>query len=415
MDTISREAATSSDVSLLPPAPVSSARPGDSVNTPAATRYPESFDPALYFEQRERLCADAKTVLAEKRASHGLRHYYAEQTDIVEFQRAVDASLLRGGALQGEVAQAASEAASAASMESKLVDFAINASTAANVLLLILKVTASVFSGSVAVVASTVDSVLDIMSGMIVWYSSLLSSKRDSALFPVGKSRFEPVTIIIFSCVMGFASISLIREGVSTLEQGPQPPAAVPLTIGILVAVVFIKAILYFICARLADVSPSCSALSVDHLNDVCTNTATLVAVGIATSVNSAWWLDPAACIILSSIILIVWARTGREQFMLLSSSIAEPSQIARLTYIALTSDAKFVDTIVAYSLGSRLQVECDIVLPPEMPLTEAHDIGEALTLRLEKFSDVERAFVHIDTEFDHSRSIEHVDPYSRR
>ncbi len=405
---------TSSDVSLIPAAPVSSARPGDAVDS----RYPEPFNAALYTEQRARLCADAKTALAGKRSSRGLRHYYAEQVDIVEFQRAVDASLShRSGnpALTEAVAHAASEDASAASVESKLVDFAINASTAANVLLLILKVTASIFSGSVAVVASTVDSVLDIMSGMIVWYSSLLSSKRDSALFPVGKSRFEPVTIIIFSCVMGFASISLIREGVSTLEQGPQAPAAVPLTIGILVAVVFIKAILYFICARLADVSPSCSALSVDHLNDVCTNTATLVAVGIATSVNSAWWLDPAACIILSSIILLVWARTGREQFMLLSSSIAEPSQIARLTYIALTSDAKFVDTIVAYSLGSRLQVECDIVLPPEMPLTEAHDIGEALTLRLEKFSDVERAFVHIDTEFDHSRSIEHVDPYSRR
>ena len=55
--------------------------------------------------------------------------------------------------------------------------------------------------------------------------------------------------------------------------------------------------------------------------------------------------------------------------------------------------------------------VECDIVLPEDMPLKEAHDIGEQLQIKIEKMEDVERAFVHLDYEWDHKA--EHGDPYA--
>lgn len=42
------------------------------------------------------------------------------------------------------------------------------------------------------------------------------------------------------------------------------------------------------------------------------------------------------------------------------------------------------------------------------MNLREAHDIGEALQLRLETVEGVERAFVHLDYETEHHPSSEH-------
>jgi divalent metal cation (Fe/Co/Zn/Cd) transporter len=36
------------------------------------------------------------------------------------------------------------------------------------------------------------------------------------------------------------------------------------------------------------------------------------------------------------------------------------------------------------------------------MPLSKAHDIGEALQEKLEQLPEVERAFVHVDFEFTH-------------
>ena len=54
--------------------------------------------------------------------------------------------------------------------------------------------------------------------------------------------------------------------------------------------------------------------------------------------------------------------------------------------------------------------VEVDIVLPADMPLREAHDIGESLQMKLEKLEDVERAFVHLDYEYAHKP--EHYSQY---
>ena len=51
---------------------------------------------------------------------------------------------------------------------------------------------------------------------------------------------------------------------------------------------------------------------------------------------------------------------------------------------------------------------QVDIVLPESMLLREGHDIGESLQLKLERLPEVERAFVHLDYETDHSPFSEH-------
>ena len=41
-------------------------------------------------------------------------------------------------------------------------------------------------------------------------------------------------------------------------------------------------------------------------------------------------------------------------------------------------------------------------MLPPDMPLCEAHDIGESLQEKVESLNEVERAFVQLDYESTH-------------
>jgi divalent metal cation (Fe/Co/Zn/Cd) transporter len=52
---------------------------------------------------------------------------------------------------------------------------------------------------------------------------------------------------------------------------------------------------------------------------------------------------------------------------------------------------------------------QLDVVLAPEMQLQEAHDIGESLQRELEAQEFVERAFVHLDTEYNHRADDEHL------
>lgn len=66
------------------------------------------------------------------------------------------------------------------------------------------------------------------------------------------------------------------------------------------------------------------------------------------------------------------------------------------------------VDTVRAFHLANGFMVEVDIVLPFDMLLRDAHDIGEALQHKLENIDEVERAYVHLDFEVDHVPATEH-------
>jgi divalent metal cation (Fe/Co/Zn/Cd) transporter len=68
------------------------------------------------------------------------------------------------------------------------------------------------------------------------------------------------------------------------------------------------------------------------------------------------------------------------------------------------------IDSIQAVHHGTNLLVEVDLGLPASMPLCEAHDIGAELQSQLETIDDVERAFVHLDFEFEHMPACEHKD-----
>ena len=62
----------------------------------------------------------------------------------------------------------------------------------------------------------------------------------------------------------------------------------------------------------------------------------------------------------------------------------------------------KAIDTVRAYHSGPRFIVEVDVVIDPEETLREAHDVAEALQMKLESLPNVERAYVHIDYETSH-------------
>jgi divalent metal cation (Fe/Co/Zn/Cd) transporter len=66
------------------------------------------------------------------------------------------------------------------------------------------------------------------------------------------------------------------------------------------------------------------------------------------------------------------------------------------------------IDTVQVVHFGTNCFTEVDIGLPGSMPLSEAHDIGMELQQRLEAIDDVERAFVHLDFEFEHMPATEH-------
>ena len=101
---------------------------------------------------------------------------------------------------------------------------------------------------------------------------------------------------------------------------------------------------------------------------------------------------------------ICTWAKTVMENVWSLIGQTAPPEYLTKLTYLIWNhhEDIKHIDTVRAYTFGFYYFVEVDIVLPGDMQLSQAHDIGEDLQIKLEQLPEVERAFVHVDFEFTH-------------
>ena len=95
--------------------------------------------------------------------------------------------------------------------------FALRVSFWANVVLLAVKVFAAVSSGSLSIITSALDSFLDLVSGLILYFTEKSMRKQNKYLFPAGKSRMQPLGIIVFSCIMGTLGFQILLEGVQQL------------------------------------------------------------------------------------------------------------------------------------------------------------------------------------------------------
>ncbi|KAG0199016.1 hypothetical protein BGX28_007625 [Mortierella sp. GBA30] len=291
----------------------------------------------------------------------------------------------------------------------RLVQLAINVSFLANIFLVIIKIWTVLLSDSLAVLASMIDSLMDLLSGAIIWYSARLrSNTSDEHRYPVGKARMEPLGIIVFAVVMVTSFMQVLAQSFERLLAGSsEPPVDLSVIILSLLALnILIKSALWLWCRTMRD-SSSVQALAQDHLNDVVFNVFSTL-FPVAGQFLGLWWLDATGAIVLSIYIITEWTGTCLHNIRRLTGQAATPADIQQLTYMTyrFSNMIQVIDTVRAYSVGEGLFVEIDIVLPPDTPLSQAHDLGESLQGALERLDHVERAFVHIDYNAVHA--IEH-------
>ena len=71
------------------------------------------------------------------------------------------------------------------------------------------QVYATIRTGSMAIAASTLDSLLDFMAGGILWFTHLSMKRVNIYKYPIGKLRVQPVGIIVFAAIMATLGIGI--------------------------------------------------------------------------------------------------------------------------------------------------------------------------------------------------------------
>lgn len=280
---------------------------------------------------------------------------------------------------------------------------AMKISNYANIVLLACKIFATIKSGSIAIAASTLDSLLDLMAGGILWFTHVAMKNINIYKYPIGKLRVQPVGIIIFAAIMATLGFQVLIEAVEKLvkDEPPKKMNTVQLQwlYSIMIGATVVKLALWIYCKSSGN--KIVRAYAKDHYFDVVTNVVGLVAAVLGDSFY--WWIDPAGAILLAVYTIANWSEAVMENAVSLVGQSAPPEILQKLTYLVIRHpEVKRIDTVRAYTFGVLYFVEVDIELPEDLPLKEAHAIGESLQNKIEKLPEVERAFVHLDYECDH-------------
>lgn len=336
--------------------------------------------------------------------SSRVRRFYKKQDELIDsFQK-----------LHEDTTDTSNRKADSLDKQRRYTDLMIRITLVFNVSLLIAKIVAAVFSRSLSIISSVVDSAVDSASACLLFWVVRVVKRRDPYTYPGGRTRLEPIVIVILSVVMVSASVQVIYESVESLindvnhftknstelrqiDMGPAP-------ISVMAVTIVCKAVLSFFCYRMKN--PTLHAMAQDHRNDVFSNIVALVcgilaakALNGSIKAKELVVIDPVGAILISLYIIFCWLKQLREQVRNLSGYAAEPEFIQKITWLTLHHSPLIqkIDTVRAFHFGTSFLVEVEVILPESMSLKEAHDIGDALEDKLECIPEVEKAFVHLD------------------
>eukprot|EP00929_Paragymnodinium_shiwhaense_P043931 TRINITY_DN22547_c0_g1_i1.p1 TRINITY_DN22547_c0_g1~~TRINITY_DN22547_c0_g1_i1.p1 ORF type:complete len:421 (+),score=82.97 TRINITY_DN22547_c0_g1_i1:80-1264(+) len=299
----------------------------------------------------------------------------------------------------------------------------IRSSLGVNVCLFFAKLYTFFATGSLSVLASLVDSTIDLVAQTVILVANYLSEKatkevETQTLYPAGMSRVEPLGVIICAVLMVLAAFQVVQDSGETLyefwgtETGPHMTFSNS-SAALLMGVILLKIALWQWCVQASQKinNVSLEAISLDNYNDMISNTAALVAAVITRVHPQAWYSDPVGAFLISAYIIWAWIQTGQEQVAMLVGRQASPEFLALVREVAETHDpAAQLDVVRAYHFGPKFLVEIEIVMDRKTPLQVSHDVGMLLQHRIEQLEDCERCFVHIDYEHrkddDHDTSI---------
>jgi divalent metal cation (Fe/Co/Zn/Cd) transporter len=236
------------------------------------------------------------------------------------------------------------------------------------------KSVAAIWSNSLSLIASLVDSALDLLCTVIIWTTNKLVGWRLSKLkkkFPVGRRRLEPIGILVFSIIMVISFLQILKESVEKLLPSGEhkiaelPPAA----IFAMVATIVVKGTIWFGCARVK--TTQVQALAQDCKTDVYFNTLSLLFPLIGHKAG-------------------ITRLTGEAA----SSNMERKILFMAYRFAPLVEGFK---SMKCYHAGDGVCVEIDILMLENTPLSRAHDVAETLQYCLEGLGEVDRAFVTID------------------
>ena len=267
----------------------------------------------------------------------------------------------------------------------RLLRLATYASVVTASVLIIGKLAAWLMTGSVSVMASLIDSLMDVAASLINLFAVRYSLMPADKEHRFGHGKAESLAGLAQAMFIAGSAVFLMLHAVDRLLN-PQPLQSIGIGIGVMVfaivATALLLAIQRYVIARTG--STAVRADSLHYMTDLLTNASIIVALGMSL----AGWpgLDPIFALGIAFYILHSAWRIGHEAFHLLMDRELPDSDRERIRQIALSHpEVQGLHDLRSYRSGQREIVQFHMELDGDLALREAHQITEAVLDEIQK------------------------------
>jgi cation diffusion facilitator family transporter len=268
-----------------------------------------------------------------------------------------------------------------------------------NTLLIMMKLSVGIISGSVSIISEAIHSTMDLLASLVAFFSVRISDTPADERHPYGHGKFENISGVIEALLIFVAAIWIIIEAVKKMLH----PGEVE-QVGIGFAVMVISAIVNIIVSRkLYRVAKETGSLALEadalHLK-----TDVYTSFGVAAGLLIIWitgfhLADPVVAILVALLILREsWELFSRAYSPLLDLALPA-NDVTRISVIIrhnCTDGMSFHDLRTRMA-GNYRYVDFHLILDPDMTVREAHRICDRIEEDIRKAFENTEVTIHVE------------------
>jgi cation diffusion facilitator family transporter len=277
------------------------------------------------------------------------------------------------------------------------------ASSSVAAILVIIKLGVGILSGSIAILASAIDSLLDLIISMFNYFALHNAEKDPDEKFHFGRSKLEPLAAVIEGTIISLSALFILYEAISKLIY-PQEMSYMREGVYVMIASVIITGGLVYFLNYVADKTQNMviKADALHYKTDLYSNGAVLLALVVINYtgeqlIDAILGMAIAVYMIYSAIPII------KEGILMLLDVALEPQEVEKIKQIIENepeiTNYHYLRTRVS---GSHIFISFHAVFNTEISLYDAHTIADKVEAKIKELFDEDKK-VHI---------LIHMDPY---
>jgi len=266
-----------------------------------------------------------------------------------------------------------------------------------NSLLIIMKLTAGILSGSVSIISEAIHSSMDLVAAIIAFFSVRVSDNPPDSRHPYGHGKVENISGVIEALLIFIAAIWIITEAVKKLlgEAIEIDSIAIGSVVMLISAIVntIVSRRLYKVARQTNSVALEADAL---HLKtDVYTSLGVAAGLGLIM-ITGIQWLDPVVAILVAFFIIWESYQLLRKAFVPLLDTSWGDEEIVELK-------EKLSDLKVCYHdlrtrvAGNYRFLDIHIEIPKEESVGNAHQYCDRIEEELSSHYENLTVNIHVE------------------